>query len=154
MDMKYRFLILFFIMALVTPGGAAELYSCIDRDGSRVVTDNPQDGMEDCVLKEVYDDLTAEQRGQNRRDIETKQSSGQTASGSKQEDALRKKCASLPYYRQEAATYCVGIPKSLKSNDDAMKKAAQSRLTQGGPSASRNCDYYSGLVKELEAKCR
>lgn len=151
MDMKYRFLILFFIMALVTPGGAAELYSCMDRDGSRIVTDNPQDGMEDCVLKAVYDDLTAEQRGQNRQEIET---SEQTGAGNKKEDALRKQCASLPYYRQEAATYCVGIPKSLKSKDEAMKKAAQSRMTPGGPGASRNCDYYSGLVRELESKCR
>lgn len=49
-------------MALLTPTHAAELYSCIDRDGSRIVKDNPQDGLQDRVLKEVYGDLTAEHR--------------------------------------------------------------------------------------------
>ncbi|MDI6741801.1 MAG: hypothetical protein QMD11_03590 [Smithella sp.] len=44
--MNYRFLVLFFIIALLTPAHAAELYSCIDRDGSRIATDNTQDGME------------------------------------------------------------------------------------------------------------
>jgi hypothetical protein len=38
--------------ALAVSANAGDLYICIDRDGNSIVTDSPQDGMRDCVLKE------------------------------------------------------------------------------------------------------
>jgi hypothetical protein len=35
-----------------------ELYSCTDRDGNKIVTSAPQDGMTDCVLKDSDEDTT------------------------------------------------------------------------------------------------
>jgi hypothetical protein len=38
--------------ALAVSVNAGELYLCIDRDGNSIVTDNPQDEMKNCVLKD------------------------------------------------------------------------------------------------------
>jgi hypothetical protein len=48
-------------IAFLTSVHAGELYHCIDRDGNAIVTDNPQDGMKNCVLKESFKGLTPEE---------------------------------------------------------------------------------------------
>jgi hypothetical protein len=56
--MKQRFIamfIFFSLFILFTSANAGELYNCIDSDGNKIVTDSPQDGMKDCVLKDSYD---------------------------------------------------------------------------------------------------
>jgi hypothetical protein len=50
--MKISILTLCFFIAFLNFASAAELYNCIDRDGNSIVTDNPQDGMKNCVLKD------------------------------------------------------------------------------------------------------
>lgn len=49
---KIHFLFLAFaFLAITFSANAGEMYSCIDRDGNKIVTDVPQDEMTDCVLK-------------------------------------------------------------------------------------------------------
>lgn len=50
--MKVIILTLCFFIALLNFANAEALYNCIDRDGNSIVTDSPQDGMKNCVLKE------------------------------------------------------------------------------------------------------
>jgi len=55
MPMK-RILIAMFIFfssfIFFASAAAGEIYNCIDSDGNNIVTDNPQDGMKNCVLKD------------------------------------------------------------------------------------------------------
>lgn len=52
--MKRIVLTLCVFFAFITSTHAGELYNCIDRDGNAIVTDMPQDGMKNCVLKDSY----------------------------------------------------------------------------------------------------
>jgi hypothetical protein len=63
------FLIPCIFFALLTAANAGELYSCIDRDGNKIVTDSPQDGMK-CVLKESYNDPSPQERAQEQRELQ------------------------------------------------------------------------------------
>ncbi|MEE9912326.1 MAG: hypothetical protein K4571_11455 [Deltaproteobacteria bacterium] len=53
--MKQILLILGVFIAVITPAHAGELYICVDRDGSRMITDTPQDSMK-CELKERFEE--------------------------------------------------------------------------------------------------
>jgi len=59
--MKQIIFILCIIFALITYANAGEIYNCIDRDGNSIVTDNPQDGMKNCVLKDSYSEPSSEE---------------------------------------------------------------------------------------------
>jgi len=59
--MKVIILTLCFFIAFLTFANAGKLYNCIDHDGNTIVTDNPQDGMKNCMLKESFRDLTPEE---------------------------------------------------------------------------------------------
>jgi hypothetical protein len=52
--MKQIVLTLCVFFALITSTYAEELYNCIDSDGNAIITDTPQDGMKNCVLKNSY----------------------------------------------------------------------------------------------------
>ena len=52
--MKQIILTLCVFFAFINSTYAGELYNCIDRDGNAIVTDSPQDGMKNCVLKDSY----------------------------------------------------------------------------------------------------
>ena len=60
----FIFFCLFIFCALANAG---ELYNCIDSGGNRIVTDSPQDGMKDCVLKDSYDDPSPKERAQQQK---------------------------------------------------------------------------------------
>jgi len=47
----FTFCVLFTLVIYVNAG---ELYTCIDLDGNSIVTDSPQNGMKNCVLKDSY----------------------------------------------------------------------------------------------------
>ncbi len=53
--MKQTFFTLCVFFSLVISVNSGELYSCIDRDGKAIITDNPRSGMRDCVLKDSVD---------------------------------------------------------------------------------------------------
>ena len=59
--MKVMILTLCLFIAFLTFANGGELYQCINRDGNAIVTDNPQDGMKNCVLKESFRGLTPEE---------------------------------------------------------------------------------------------
>jgi len=52
--MKRILLTLCVFIAFITSANAGELYICIDRDGNSIITDIPQDGMRNCILKDSY----------------------------------------------------------------------------------------------------
>jgi hypothetical protein len=52
--MKIMILTLCFFIFFLNFSNAGELYNCTDRDGNSIVTDSPQDGMKNCVLKDSY----------------------------------------------------------------------------------------------------
>ena len=52
--MKRILLTLCVFIAFTTFANAGELYICIDRDGNSIITDIPQDGMRNCILKDSY----------------------------------------------------------------------------------------------------
>lgn len=146
--MRIIMLTLCFFAALSISANAMEMYRCLDRDGNIIITSAPQDWMTNCKLKESSDDSAEKEGGQ-------KQNSpiASDRKSSQDEDKLSRQCAKLDDYRKEARTYCEGVPQSYKGDNEAMKKSAQNRMASSSGSASQNCDYYSGLVKELEAKC-
>lgn len=58
--MKLIILNLCFFIPFLNFANAGELYNCIDRDGNSIVTDNPQDGMKNCALKDSYSEPSSE----------------------------------------------------------------------------------------------
>ena len=50
--MKRIIFTLCLFLALAISVNAEELYTCIDSNGNSIVTDSPQDGMKNCVLKD------------------------------------------------------------------------------------------------------
>jgi hypothetical protein len=52
--MRRIVLTLCIFFAFITSIYAEEIYNCIDRNGNAIITDIPQDGMENCVLKDSY----------------------------------------------------------------------------------------------------
>jgi hypothetical protein len=65
--MKRIFIAMFIFFSLFiffASANAGELYNCTDSDGNQIVTDSPQDGMKDCVLKDSYADPSPEERAQ------------------------------------------------------------------------------------------
>jgi hypothetical protein len=58
--MKKIVLTLCVFFAFITSAYAGKLYNCIDRDGNAIITDIPQDGMKNCVLKDSYEDPSPE----------------------------------------------------------------------------------------------
>ncbi len=61
--MRVFILILCFFVAYLTSANAEELYRCVDQSGNAIVTDRPQDGMENCVPNYVdEEDLAAEKK--------------------------------------------------------------------------------------------
>lgn len=67
--MNRIFLISCVFFALLTAANAGEMYSCIDHDGNKIITDSPKDGM-NCVLKESYIDPSPEERAQEQKESE------------------------------------------------------------------------------------
>jgi len=63
------FLILCFFFALLTAANAGELYRCIDRDGSEIISDYPRDGMK-CVLGGSYRDPSPQERAKEQREAD------------------------------------------------------------------------------------
>jgi glutaredoxin len=51
--MKVIVLTLCFFIIFINFANAGEIYNCIDRDGNKIITDRPQDGMK-CASKETY----------------------------------------------------------------------------------------------------
>jgi len=59
--MRVFILILCFFVTFLISANAEELYRCVDQSGNAIVTDRPQDGMENCVLNHAdEEDQTAE----------------------------------------------------------------------------------------------
>ncbi len=146
--MKIIMLTVCFFITLLPSANALELYRCLDNNGNQIITSTPQDGMTDCVLKDSSDGAVAEEKAQKQKSPE--ESDSKTT---KADEKLRRQCAQLKVYREEERTYCEGIPKSYKSGNEEMKKKAQDRMASSNASASQLCDYYRGMVRELEAKC-
>jgi preprotein translocase subunit SecF len=69
-------LCVFFV--LIISANAGELYHCIDLNGNSIITDTPQDGMTNCVLKESYDDPMSQQRAQQQRETQSQRSRSQS----------------------------------------------------------------------------
>jgi len=68
--------IFFSLFIFLTSTNAGELYKCIDRDNNIVITDSPQDGMKDCVLKDSSGDSSPKERErQHMRSYKTRQES-------------------------------------------------------------------------------
>jgi len=57
--MRVFILILCFFVAFLTSANAEELYRCVDQSGNAIVTDRPQDGMENCVLNHADEEDSA-----------------------------------------------------------------------------------------------
>jgi len=94
--MKRRFIamfIFFSLFILFTSANAGELYNCIDSDGNKIVTDSPQDGMKDCVLKDSYDapppkERAHQQKKSHKNGQEYKREKAEIEAGEREEAAL------------------------------------------------------------------
>jgi len=64
--------------ALIISANAGDLYHCLDLNGNSIITDTPQDGMTNCVLKDSYEDQASQQRAQQQRDLESQRSRSQS----------------------------------------------------------------------------
>lgn len=106
--MKRILLTIAIFIAMVTVSNAGELYSCIDRDGNRIITDSPQDGMKNCVLKASYEEPTPEEREQLQKEkaqkqLEKSEEYNQRQANSRQEESIRKENEQLQEKRNKAA---------------------------------------------------
>lgn len=59
--MKKILLTIFIFFAFVSFANAGELYECVDRDGTPIITSTPTDGMK-CIPKESYVEPSPEER--------------------------------------------------------------------------------------------
>jgi len=156
--MNRIFLILCIFIGVVTSASAGELYSCIDSSGKSIITDSPQDGMENCVLKDAYDDLTPAQRTAQQREIEAgRQRLNAQADkyySAKRQQELRNRQADmlLQTYKD------IGFKASSK-NRDTMEKAAEvqaEQIRQGTNkpmTAQEDADFHTQQKqRELERK--
>jgi hypothetical protein len=66
--MNRIFITLCILFAFITFASAGEMYLCVDRDGNSIVTSSPQDGMENCVLKDSYENTTPNEPAIEERD--------------------------------------------------------------------------------------
>jgi hypothetical protein len=71
--MKPIFFILCILFTLAIYVNAAELYICIDLEGNSIVTDSPQDGMSNCVLKESSEKLSPVESANEKGKVITKE---------------------------------------------------------------------------------
>jgi hypothetical protein len=77
------------LIAFITSANARELYNCIDRDGSKIVINKPQDGMTKCVLRASYKDPSPEEHAQQKYQIEAQRNIAQENNES--DNQLKKK---------------------------------------------------------------
>jgi hypothetical protein len=85
--------IFFSLFIFFTSANAGELYNCIDSDGNKIVTDSPQDGMKDCVLKDSYDapppkERAHRQKKSHKNGQEYKREKAEIEAGEREEAAL------------------------------------------------------------------
>ena len=86
--------IFFSLFIFFTSANAGALYKCIDRDSNIIITDSPQDGMKDCVLKDSSDDPSPKERAhQQNKSYKSRQESQREkaeteAAGEQKEAAL------------------------------------------------------------------
>lgn len=52
--MKRMLLTIYFFLALIILANAGQIYSCIDHDGNKIVTDHIEEGMKKCVPIEAF----------------------------------------------------------------------------------------------------
>lgn len=79
--MRVFILALCFLAAFFTSAGAEEFYKCIDRNGNAIVTDRPQDGMENCVLNHAdKEDLAADKKEGEANESADQQENGEGSS--------------------------------------------------------------------------
>ena len=93
--MKRIFIAMFIFFSLFiffTLTNAGELYKCVDRDNNIIITDSPQDGMKDCVLKDSSDDPSPKERAkQQQKSYKSRQESQiekERATGEQEDAAL------------------------------------------------------------------
>jgi len=152
--MRIVMLTLCCFICLLTSAHALEMYKCLDNNGNAVITSTPQDGMTDCVLMDSSEDSAPEDNANDNGREKQESVAGSGNTNQQADEKLRRQCANLKVYREEERTYCEGVPQSYKSGNEEMKKKAQDRMASSNASASQLCDYYRGMVRELEAKCR
>ena len=89
--MKQIIFITCVFFSFLTFANAGELYRCTDRSGNEIITSTPQDGMENCMLKDSYEDATPQQKAQWEREKLYRQSREASVSQSKSRKELEKK---------------------------------------------------------------
>lgn len=105
------------------------MYSCTDHHGNSIITSSPQDGMENCVLKDSYEDLTPAQRAAQQREIQADrqrlnvQADKYYSSKRQQESRNRQADKLLQTYKD------IGFKMSPK-NRDKIEKAAEVKAEQ------------------------
>jgi hypothetical protein len=77
------------ILIFFTSANGGNLYNCIDSNGNKIVTDSPQDGMKDCVLKDSFTDPSPEERAQQQK--KTYKSRNETKAEREKESAKKDK---------------------------------------------------------------
>lgn len=68
--MKQVCIVLFIFLSLFTfctLTNSGELYNCIDSNGNNIITDSPQNGMKDCVLKDSFTDSLPKERSRQQK---------------------------------------------------------------------------------------
>jgi hypothetical protein len=60
-------LICFSFLIPFASANAENLFICIDPEGNKMITSSPQDGMNDCVLKDSYSDDSPKERAQQQK---------------------------------------------------------------------------------------
>lgn len=130
-----RIFLILCIFALLTAANAGELYSCIDRDGNKIITDSPQDGMK-CVSKESYEDLSPQERAQEQSEKLRKQRIASQEDQSKNTDD------------QEMNKRVVLEKRRLEENIEHFKNKA-SADSKNAASYRRQVEGYERWLQEL-----
>lgn len=107
--MKQIFLLILCVFfTLITSANAGELYHCIDSNGKSIITDTPQDGMTNCVLRDSYDDPTPQQRAQQKRERAAQNQAYEQQIQQQELEQERKKAEEIKCYTQQSLGILVG----------------------------------------------
>lgn len=126
------------VLLFANSASAIELYSCTDRDGNKIVTSAPQDGMNDCVLKESDEDISP------------KQNVSKSQKGTSAKRASNPECNSVSGIMNSARQYLNQAANRSKSEMEAGREDVKQALPylEEAETLSRscNCPEFSSQV--------
>lgn len=129
----------------VISADAVELYSCTDRDGSKIVTSAPQDGMTNCVLKDSDEDTPS------KKSVSSKKGTGIKRTNSPDCDSVSGIMNQARVYLNRAANRSTS---EMQAGKEDLQEAIAYLEEAETKSQSCNCQPFTSKIATAAQFCR